>query len=107
MTGAPSDDISEPGSVPDSSPSDQSPRARFVAALRVRRNVAAGLAVGVAVAVAVYWVFVGQPARTAYRPVLYVPLSLTVALATGAVVAFALTVVQAVVVWRRLDEGEG
>lgn len=84
----------------------ESPRARFVAALAVRRNAAAGLVVGVAVAAAVYWVFVVEPAETLYSPVLYVLLSVTVALATAAVVAFALTLLQAALLWRRLDDVE-
>lgn len=83
------------------------PRARFVAALAVRRNAAAGLAAGVAVAAAVYWVFVATPSETRFSPLLYAVLSLTVALATATVVALALTLVRAVRLWRRLEDVEG
>lgn len=84
----------------------ESPRARFVAALAVRRNAAVGLVAGTAVAATVFWVFVLDPPETRFSPVLYLLLAFTVALATAALVALALTLVRAVRLWYDLEDAE-
>ncbi|WP_436925282.1 DUF7536 family protein [Halosimplex amylolyticum] len=79
----------------------ESGRAAFVAALRVRRNARWGLAVGVAVALAAFVLFVALPGARR-SPLWYVALGFVLAMSTGGLVAFLLTVGRAVRLSREL-----
>ena len=79
------------------------PVGRLLDVLRVRRNVAVGVAVGVALAALLYAVRVLEllgPAPDQGSPVLFLALALVLALSAGSLVATALTVLTAVRVAR-------
>lgn len=90
-------------------PPERPPRARFVAALSVRRNATVGFGIGAALAVAVYAFFVVVPLAVpsvptrGLSPVLYLLLAFVVAVTTGLLVTTLLTVASAIRLSRDLD----
>jgi hypothetical protein len=76
------------------SESSRSPRARFIAALNVRRNAVRGFAFGAVLAVAMLVVFVLVPGTTR-STALYVGLTVVLATSAGALVTVFLTVLSA------------
>lgn len=83
------------------------PVARLLAVLRVRRNVAVGLAAGVALALVLYVVRVLEllgPAPDQGSPLLFLGLAAVLAVSAGALVAVALTLATMVRVVRQGPE---
>ncbi|WP_254765923.1 DUF7536 family protein [Salinilacihabitans rarus] len=77
--------------------------ARFLAALRVKRNATIGLAVGTGFAAVVYLFFVVLAPGTTRDPSYYLVLAFTLALATAGTVALALTLRSAIRLSRDRD----
>lgn len=88
-------------------PADQParpPTARFLAALRVKRNAAIGFAIGFVLAIALYVFFVAIPGGTRENPALYLPLAFVVAVTVGGLSTLLLTIVTAIRLSRTLED---
>lgn len=80
-----------------------SPRLRFVRALRVERNAKAGFALGIAFATVVFVWFVYVPDRQ-YSIVLWLMLTFVLSVGTGLLLTVAFTLVTAVRLVRSTDD---